>query len=92
MGEQRPRGVRDPWRWVAVAIGLAVVSAPGWTWTTVGDPPTWVAVASITAVGLAMVCVAVAAVLKSRAEGVSVARTVGHALWAPIRFLLDWTV
>ncbi|HZL80627.1 MAG TPA: hypothetical protein VFC06_01590 [Demequina sp.] len=84
-------GHAQAWRWWLAAFGLAVVASPVMVWGIFGTPATWAAIAAAVALGLGMVCFVVATILKSRADGVHPLRVMGRALWAPIRFLIEFT-
>jgi len=81
----------EPWRWWLATFGCAVAANLVLLWDVVGTTPDWALVIALVAIGLGMVCFAVATVLSARAEGVGAWRLIGRMLWAPIRFLLDFT-
>ena len=83
--ETSSRRALEPWRWVVVAVGFALLAAPAMFW----DVPTWAVVPSLVALGLGMACAVVATVLRSRAQRVSLLRLIGRILLAPIRLLFD---
>lgn len=78
-------------RWWLAAFGLAVLAGPVMLWGLVGAPPLWAAVAAAVVLVLGAACFVTATILKGRADRVHPLRLVGRALWAPIRFLLDFT-
>lgn len=77
--------------WALAGSGFAVLASPVMVWALFGDPPLWAAVSAAISIALGMACWVVATVLKGRTEKVSAIRLVGRALWAPIRFVLDFT-
>lgn len=68
-----------------------MLAAPAMAWGVLGDPPLWAAATAAALLALGIVCWVVATILRARAERVSPVRVVGRALWAPVRFLLDFT-
>lgn len=86
-----PSRVERPMRWALAGFGLAVLASPVMAWGVFADPPIWAAVLAAVLIALGMACWMVATILKARADRVSAIRLVGRALWAPIRFLLDFT-
>lgn len=77
--------------WALAGFGFALLASPVMAWGLFGDPPLWAAVSAAISIALGMACWVVATVLKGRTEQVSAIRLVERALWAPIRFLFDFT-
>lgn len=85
-----PRGLLQPWRWSVTAAGLAIVASPVEIWGQFGNPPLWLDGTALILIGIALVVTVIATFLRSRAQHVSLVRTVGRVLWAPIRFIFEW--
>ena len=77
--------------WALAGFGFAVLASPVMAWELFGEPPLWAVVSATISLALGMACWVVATVLKGRTEQVSAIRIVGRALWAPIRFISDFT-